>query len=735
MTAATARPRPPRAARERAGAREPAQTLPVARVLVDVPLAHLDRPYDYLVSEPDSAAAVPGSRVRVRFAGRLVNGFVIARLAESDHPGRLGFLDRVVSAEPVLTPEIAELARVVAERYAGSTADVLRLAVPPRHARSEAETPDSPPAVRDLDGGKTSDGDPDDRTDLAAAGLQGDGAGRASDGEQDAGWRRYPAGAAFLAAIGLGRPARAVWQAMPGEDWPRRLAEAAEVAADAGRGALLIVPDARDLARLDAALGAVLGTGRHVTLSADLGPAERYRRYLAVSRGRQRVVAGTRAAVFAPVADLGLVAVFDDGDDLLAEPRAPYPHAREVLMLRSAATSSALLVGGFPRTAEAQLLIESGCAQPIVATRQTVRSVAPRIEAAGDDYAIGADSAAAQARLTPAAFAVARSALGDGTPVLVQVPRRGYLPVLSCTRFRHRAQCRHCRGPLAMSSTGRLLSCRWCGIAEAHYRCVACGSDRLRAVSVGAGRTAEELGRAFPGVPVINSSGQKVRPTAPTTAALVIATPGAEPFAAELYGAALLLDGSAMLARPDLRAAEETLRRWMAAAAMVRPASAGGRVVVGADASILVVQALIRWDPAGHAATELAARRELGFPPVAAMASIEGDESAVLGVLDRLELPADGEVLGPVALDDLGPPGQPPPARAATGRRGAQQGGPTAGPDDEQDPPEIRLRALVRAPQARRKALSSALHVVAAARSARKEGGGVRIRVDPLDLF
>ncbi len=560
------------------------------------------------------------------------------------------------------------------------------------------------------------------------------GVGQAPDGESGAGWRRYPAGAAFLGAIGHGRPARAVWQAMPGEDWPRRLAEAAEVAADAGRGALLIVPDARDLARLDAALGAVLGTGRHVTLSADLGPAERYRRFLAVSRGRQRVVAGTRAAVFAPVVDLGLVAVFDDGDDLLAEPRAPYPHAREVLMLRSAATSCALLVGGFARTAEAQLLIESGWAQPIVATRQAVRSAAPRIEAAGDDYAVGADSAAAQARLTPAAFAAARSALGDGAPVLVQVPRRGYLPVLSCTRCRHRAQCRHCRGPLAMSGTGRLLSCRWCGVAEAHYRCVACGSDRLRAVSVGAGRTAEELGRAFPGVPVINSSGQKVRSTAPTTAALVIATPGAEPFAAELYGAALLLDGSAMLSRPDLRAAEETLRRWMAAAAMVRPASAGGRVVVGADASIPAVQALIRWDPAGHAAAELAARRELGFPPVAAMASIEGDESAVLGVLDRLELPADGEVLGPVALDDLGPPGEPPPARAA-GRRGAGQGAPTAGPEDEQDPPEIRLRALVRAPQAQRKALSSALHVVAAARSARKEGGGVRIRVDPLDLF
>ena len=98
----------------------------------------------------------------------------------------------------------------------------------------------------------------------------------------------------------------------------------------------------------------------------------RYRRFLAVSRGAVRIVAGTRAAVFAPVADLGLIAIFDDGDDLLAEPRAPYPHAREVLMLRSAARSCALLVGGFARTAEAQLLVDSGWARAIASRRSAL---------------------------------------------------------------------------------------------------------------------------------------------------------------------------------------------------------------------------------------------------------------------------------------------------------------------------------------------------------------------------
>ncbi|KWX10389.1 hypothetical protein TR74_03885, partial [Carbonactinospora thermoautotrophica] len=90
---------------------EPSAELPVARVAVDVPLAHLDRPFDYLVPEGMAEQAVPGARVRVRFAGQLVDGFILERAAESEHPGRLSPLQRVVSPEPVLAPEIAELAR------------------------------------------------------------------------------------------------------------------------------------------------------------------------------------------------------------------------------------------------------------------------------------------------------------------------------------------------------------------------------------------------------------------------------------------------------------------------------------------------------------------------------------------------------------------------------------------------------------------------------------------------
>ncbi|MGH3223328.1 MAG: primosome assembly protein PriA, partial [Streptosporangiaceae bacterium] len=134
--------------------------LPVARVAVDISLAHLDRPFDYLVPASLDQAAVPGCRVRVRFAGQLVDGFLLERAQTSEHQGRLARLERVISPEPVLTPEIFALARAVAGRYAGTLADVLRLAIPPRHAAAERDT--AQPDDAQPDDAQPDDAQPDD---------------------------------------------------------------------------------------------------------------------------------------------------------------------------------------------------------------------------------------------------------------------------------------------------------------------------------------------------------------------------------------------------------------------------------------------------------------------------------------------------------------------------------------------------------------------------------------------
>ena len=661
-------------------ARTAAATSPVASVLVEVALpVHLDRTFDYLVPERLDGEAVPGCRVRVSFRNKLVDGFLLERKETSEFTGSLRWLERVTSSEVVLPPGLLELCRAVAARYGGMLADVVRLAVPPRHARAEkqvlepAATPPRPPTGP---------------------------------------WSRYQWGPSLLDAVHAGRPARAVWQALPGEQWTDRLAEAAATAASAGRGALIVVPDFRDVERLHAACAKLLGESGVVALTGDLGREKRYKRWLAVLRGAVRVVVGTRAAMFAPVHDLGLAVVWDDGDAMHSYQLSPYPHARDVLTHRAHAAGAGVLVGGFARTAEAALLVESGWAQEVVAHRDQVRRSAPRVTAIGeDDRQLARDPAAHAARLPSVAFEAARGALKQGAPVLVQVPRRGYVPALACGDCRERARCRRCAGPLGLpggtvEGAPRPAACRWCGAAEAAFRCGSCGSRKLRAIAVGTGRTAEELGRAFSNVTVRTSDGSEMLEKVPAKPALVVSTPGAEPVAEGGYGAALLLDGRTLLSRPELRAAEETLRLWFAAAALVRPGEDGGRVVVMADSSLQPVQALVRWDPSWHAALELAGRAELGFPPAMRVAAVDGTPDAVADLLDHLELPESGEILGPVPLGEV-----------------------------DEDGGSERERALVRVARTEGRALASAVYQAQSVRETKRAADSVRVRVDPLELL
>lgn len=647
----------------KAASAEPAAELPVARVLVDVPLAHLDREFDYLVPAALAEAARPGVRVKVRFAGHDVDGYVLERVERSDHGGTLTPLRRVVSPEPVLSPAVAGLAADLAARYAGVRSDVVRLAVPPRHAATEKAPAPGPAAPRPLD-----------REAASAA------------------WAHHEHAPAFLERLAAGERPRAVWTAAPGDDWPTMLAHAVAAASHAGRGSLLCVPDGKDVARVDAALGRVLGPDRHVVLTSGAGPAARYRDFLAVSRGARRVVVGTRAASFAPVHDLGLVVVWDDGDDLLVEPRAPYPHVRETLLTRAEREGAAALVAGFSRSVEAQYLLRTGWAGELAPHREVLRRrVSVRI-AGADERAVERDPHGA--RVPHEVHRTVRAALVEG-PVLVQTPRAGYAVGLACDRCRTPARCSRCAGPLRLPDATAPPACGWCGTAEPAWACGACGHRGLRAPVLGDARTADELGRAFPRTRVRTSSRDQVLERVGREPALVVATPGAEPVADGGYTAIVLLDCGLMLARADLRVAEEALRRWANAVGLARP---GAEVVAVGDPGHPALQALVRGDHAGLAEREIAERQEAHLPPASRVATITGPPGALDDALTLLSLPEHAEVLGPVRVDD------------------------------EED------RVVLRVPRAGGAALSSALGELQRVRSARKLDP-VRVRVDPPELL
>ena len=515
----------------------------------------------------------------------------------------------------------------------------------------------------------------------------------------------------------------------------------------AGRGALVVVPDARDVARVEVELAALLGSANFVRLTADQGPQARYSAWLKIRRGQVQVVVGTRAAAFAPVANLGLVAWWDDGDDLYAEPRAPYPHVREVLRIQAEQHRSAVLVGGYARSVAITQWLKGGRLRELGPAEEVRRRTRHRVEVAGEGEQGERDGPAATARLPSAAWRALHEGL-TSAPVLVQVPRAGYVPALSCGTCRTPIRCPVCHGPVGLDSGGSDGACRWCARVSQRWQCEYCGGTSVRSRVVGSRRTAEELGRVFPGVAIHTSGGTRVLAQVSAEPALIVATPGAEPVAMGGYAATVLLDAWASLDRPTLDAGQEALRRWLQAAALTRPREQGGRVVlcgVPGKVSIPAVEALVRWAPEWFAQRDLAERAALALPPTVWMAVLVGPAAALRSVLAELKLPVD--VFGPQPLrpassastggsaaataptepepPELGPTG---PMRAAAAPTGVTPGRPA--PTD-QPPHYVVLRgSLERAGE-----LTAAMAALRAQRSARREPLLISVRIDGDDAL
>ena len=587
-----------------------AEKLPIAQVRIDSPLPQLDRIFDYTISQQLDNLVQPGVRVRVRFSGRLVNGFVVGRVQASDAGKALRPIERVVSAERVLTAEVCGLVSAVAEHYAGTFSDVVRSAVPPRHARAESlqyRVPEVNFQVHDLDATR---------------------------------WSNYTNGSVLLDRLSSGNSlnTRGVWSSAPAQSWYQDIASLVRATlVNSDGSAIVVLPDAHDVDLLAQELVELRDTT--AILTADQGPERRYREFLRALRGSARLVIGTRAAVFAPVSNLQLMVVWDDQDDSLWESHAPYWNARDVAAIRSSAGGCALLVGSPARSVETQLWCEQGWAQSLAPTREAVSSNAPIIRALEQED-LARDVAAASARLPHMAWSVAKEGLKLG-PVLVQVPRRGYLPALSCQQCRAPARC-SCGGPLGLATGQSIPTCIWCGVPAAGWSCRLCGDTNLRAVAIGVERTAEEFGRAFPSTPVIWSQGSAMRRSVSSAPALVIATPGAEPIADGGYAAVIILDARGQLLRPQLQVTQEAARRWFGAALLARPRAP---LAITAENSEPVVQALIRWDAPWFAQRELADRAAAGLPPNTKMAVLHGALADINDVLSLLTV--EHKVLGP----------------------------------------------------------------------------------------
>ncbi|MCU4297948.1 primosomal protein N' [Brevibacterium permense] len=604
-----------------------APTEPVARVLIDHPVPHLARTFDYAVPEKLAEAALPGVRVRVKFAGKLRDGYLLERVETSDHFGPLATIQRISGPIQVLSADLLALSEAVARRYGGTLADVLRLAIPPRHARGEKAVLKAEKA-----------GDPAAQT--AADPATGPNDGPADDPQllRRLGEWVLTAGTEPTADDASESPRRRALACTPGPtpglSWIRAGLDAARASLEAGRSVLWLVPDHRELAVLHSTLTQA-GIAEVSVLSADQSPELRWQAWLRGLLGHTRITIGTRAAAFAPVADLGLIICTDDANLNYLDQHAPYPHAREVCLLRSTIEDTELLFVSTDRSAEVQRLVEIGWLADFTPVGPARRHAAPVVFVPDEDR----DPFAWQ-RIPSRAWQIMRTALrprprdgGVPGPVLVQVPRSGYYPVFACARCQEVARCPQCQATLTTQSEVGPFACRSCGFHSETFSCLRCHSNRVRSIVRGRARTVEELARALPDIEIVESGGDHISTALDETPRLVVATTGAEPYVLGGYAAAILLDS--LWPGPWMRSIDESVARRLRAASLVRSRDDGGVVYLG-DEDELIRQTLTAFDPTTFMSRQLSDRKALGFPPYRRILELTGAGADIDEVLEQI---------------------------------------------------------------------------------------------------
>lgn len=581
-----------------------------ASVAIDSPLPQLDRLFDYRIPEALAEQVLEGVRVTVPFGKNEApqDGFVVSVSSSTDYIGELNEIQSVISAVQVLPARHYKLLRAVADRQAGTLGEVLKLAVPKRSVRVEkawlsrstgvfqaAEVPDLDFPGRPFDylGRQTIIAEP-----------------RLVDVSVGTATVKVQAWIAHLLAFGLAQLKN-------------------------GRSAILVVPDFRDQNRLKAAAETLGLKAKLVDFSTDQTNAVRYASYLSCLEQIPSIVIGSRAAIWAPLQELGGIAIFDDTDQSLIEPTAPYTHIRDVALIKQQQTNCNLLLVGHTRSAEVERLRELGYLND-----KTAAFAKPKIAVTEPGLRVDSTS-----------YQLVRETLSQGKPVLVQVAATGNSVSTYCSDCSERSRCRFCNGPIFLDSS-TTPKCRWCSAINLDLTCKTCGGKKLRTGGAGSARTATELGRSFPGVAVVESTYQHRIESVKPGKRLVVATPGAEPWVEGGYGAVVLLDGQRLLARDTLRATEQALALWSNAISLM--ASEGRCVGVGLAGPI--GQKLALWQQGKLAIDEFQSRVELSFPPARRLASISGPkpliEQIVMGLGDAISAGTSMEVLGPLMSEN-----------------------------------------------------------------------------------
>ena len=430
-------------------------------------------------------------------------------------------------------------------------------------------------------------------------------------------------------------PSHSYYLFTPGENPFETIASWAVTRLSKG-GVLVVLPELREVLTLSEELSNL--DADFVILDGSLPRSTRYENFLKVATGAAKLVIGTRSAIFSPIADLQTIVVFREGSESHYEKRSPGWNVRDVAILRSQLSAIDLTFAGFAPSSEVSLLIEDE-AIALRGKRAKVNAIAyPQT----------------RGELLPdRIFTPIRDALTRGS-VLFLVPRKGYSQAISCTSCRNISLC-DCGGRIYFGGPEKGYICSLCNLSTPEWSCKWCKKSAANLLGRGNLRFAQEIGRAFPGFPVLSSDATHVVEQVENQRSIVLATAGMAPPVEGGYQAVVVLEGDNLFSQLDLRAQERAREAIMQSASLL---SANGKALIVVDNAHPIVAGLSRWNLSPLLSRELREREQTQLPPyvhaiVLEIASSESSTflSGIRSSISDSRLPSSTRILGPTALD------------------------------------------------------------------------------------
>ena len=566
-----------------------ADLFPIAAVLVDTPVSHLEGVYDYLVPLHLEDSAVYGTKVVVPFGNTQVDGLIVGRKNDSQQIKNLKMIVDVSSPSGLISSQVIEHLELVRNRFGGSFWSLFKSALPARVAKEDkmisdiksplaSETYESP-QLRDLIG----------RSDYGML-----------IGKQRLKW-------AINLPIGLASS--------------NFVHEIIKLRARTGQ-VLVIVPDEKDLLALKNDLKDFFGAS-FLELGTHLGKSDRYKNFLIARFSRPSLIVSTRSGVFTDLEENSTVVVLSDLDQSHYEQHSPGWNTRDVSLLRSKDTS--LLFISASHSMEISRLIEIGWLE-----KKNYRNKNGIQIVTGENGRSFVSSV--------------KKGIAQGN-VLVTVAEKGYANLFLCAKCRNTASCK-CGGKLQIQGANSVPTCYLCDSQQRDLKCQYCGESKPYVISKGIDRNAEEIGRAIPKASILISSGSKQIADLPNGKHVVLATAGSEPNGR--YSSLVLLDGERMFSRPSLRAEEFAKFQWFSSLCKVLPNS---EVFVTLQNHHPVVQSMLKADSNSGASLELINREKAKLPPFYRVAVIIGSNLEISKFAENLRSSKDYEITGPVKFD------------------------------------------------------------------------------------